>query len=67
MNTTSDDMKHLSDLVNTYAKTLQVIAENEEFDRFTLARLQVSVAYLLDAAETVEAVAQDLKLQGERD
>ena len=62
MDRNSDDFLRISDLLTTYAETLKAIDESESFDRFTSARLCVAAAYILDAAETLNAIAKDHKL-----
>ena len=59
MNQNADDFLRISDLLTTYAQTLKAIDEAENLDRFTSARICVSVAYILDAAETIAAIAKD--------
>ena len=59
MNQNADDFLRISDLLTTYAQTLKAIDEAENLDRFTSARICVAVAYILDAAETISAIAKD--------
>ena len=63
MNQNADDFQRISDLLTTYAETLKAINEAENLDRFTSARISVSVCYILDAAETVAASANDFYLK----
>ena len=63
MNQNADDFQRISDLLTTYAETLKAINEAENLDRFTSARICVSVCYILDAAETVAAIANDFYLK----
>ena len=63
MNQNADDFQRISDLLTTYAETLKAINEAENLDRVTSARICVSVCYILDAAETVAAIANDFYLK----